>query len=135
MNSIFGASAFGYRGIPGYSMGTVRLAQTETPSDPDVSGLKSGIDGLLKQLPAEVLGKYDAQYKECLAKLENGGAVGLAAGVKCLRDLYNEIQAFMKNGPPKPAAAPAPAASDFPLVPVLVGGIGLIVLIWGLSKL
>ncbi len=143
MKSMFDAPAFGSAGLPslGRSLGTLRLAQADTgpattpppaPSDSDVSGLSSGIEGLLKQLPAEVLGNYNAKYQQCQAQLSNGGAVGLAAGAKCLAQLYSELKDFMKNGPPKPAA---PAASEFPWGPALIGGVGLLVLIWGLNKL
>lgn len=143
MKSIFDASFFGSRGLPGYAppgLGAVRLAQTTTPVSPstpdqsDVSGLTSGIEDLLKQLPPDVLGSYNAKYQQCQAQLEAGGAVGLVAGGKCLNALYNELKDFMKNGPPKRPPA-APAASEFPVLPVAVGALGLIVLIWGLSKL
>lgn len=143
MKSIFDTPVFGSRGLPGYAppaLGAVRLAQdtttpapAATPGDSDILGLKSAIEDLLKQLPPDVLGGYNAKYQQCLAKLDTGGAVGLVAGGKCLDDLYNEIKNFLKNGPPKPA--PVPAASEFPILPVVVGGLGLIVLIWGLSKL
>lgn len=141
MRSMFEVQAFGGRSVPSYAspmLGTVRLAQAEptpepAPTESDVPGLTRGIEGLLKQLPAELLGSYNAKYQQCQAQLE-GGAVGVAAGVKCLYKLYNELKDILKNGPPK-SQPPTPAAGDFPFVPVLVGSIGLIVLIWGLSKL
>lgn len=146
MKSIFGPSFFGSRGLPGFELGGVRLAQTppSTPAATDQSGTApasgtsstaSGIEDLLKQLQGDALGTYSAKYQACQNQITNGGAVGLVTGAKCLDDLYNEIRNYIKNGPPKTAAAPAPVASEFPVLPVVVGGLGLIVLIWGLSKL
>lgn len=145
MRSIFDAPAFGSRGLPGYAppaLGAPRLAQAatstpvtpSTPDQSDISGLTGGIEDLLKQLPPDVLGSYNAKYQQCQTQLETGGAVGLAAGGKCLVLLYEELKNFMKNGPPKrvPAAAPA---SEFPVLPAAFGVVGLLVLIWGLSKL
>lgn len=140
MNSMFKMSPFGgsefrsYVPALGQVLGQVRLAQdVSTPAASDTSALTGGIEDLLKQLPPEVLGTYNAKYQVCQTQLANGGAVGLVAGGKCLADLYKEIQNFIKNGPPKPPLAPA-VTSDV-VLPILVGGLGLIVLIWGLTKI
>lgn len=140
MKSIFEPSPFGSRGLPGYAsppLGAVRLGQAApvTPDQSNTTAVAGGIEDLLKQLPPEVLGAYNAKYQACQAQLANGGAVGLVAGAKCLDDLYSEIKNFLKNGPPKAAPAPAAPASEFPVLPAVVGGLGLIVLIWGLTKL
>lgn len=103
--------------------------QTET------SAVAGGIESLLKQLPAEALGTYNAKYQMCQTQLANGGAVGLVAGGKCLVDLYKEIQDFIKNGPPKVAPVAAPAAAGSLVLPIVVGVLGIGALVWGLSKL
>lgn len=141
MKSMFQVSPFGSPRFGGYSpaLGQVRLAQggpvAPLPDDqPEISAITGGIEGLLKQLPAEALGTYNAKYQACQTQLTNGGAVGMVAGGKCLVDLYKEIQNFIKNGPPK-ALPPAPAATGDLVLPIVIGLAGLGVLIWGLSKL
>lgn len=141
MNSMFKMSPFGgsefrsHQQAPGQVLGQVRLAQDATaPAASDTSALTGGIEDLLKQLPPEVLGTYNAKYQACQTQLATGGAIGLVAGGKCLADLYKEIQNFLKNGPPKtPVAAPAPPADL--VLPIVVGVLGIGALIWGLSKL
>jgi hypothetical protein len=139
MRSLFHAPAFGSAGLPtlGRSLGTVRLAQTDTTTpvspDSDVSALTGGIEGFLKQLPPELLGTYNAKYQQCQSQLSTGGAVGLAAGAKCLAQLYGELKDLFRNGPPKPAA-PA-STQDFPVGPAILGVVSILVLVWGLSKL
>lgn len=146
--SLFGGSGFGPQGLSAQgsgfgspALGQVRLAQdattpaaTTTPPPSDTSALTGGIEDLLKQLPPDVLGTYNAKYQACQTQLANGGAVGLVAGGKCLADLYKEIQDFIKNGPKKAPVAPPAATSDV-VLPIVVGILGIGALIWGLSKL
>lgn len=141
MNSLFGASFFGERNFGAQPILLSGLGQDSTSPSPgpvaptdqsDIAGLNAAIKSLLEQVPPEALGTYNAKYQKCQNDL-NAGLVGDVMAGKCLYDLYNEIEAFLKNGPPKkPAVAPA---SEFPVLPVLVGVLGLGVLAWGLSKL
>jgi hypothetical protein len=139
MRTLFETSFFGTRGFAGYAearLGTVRLAQAAATTPADTSALTSGIEDLLKQLPPELLGTYSTKYQQCQNQLANGGAVGLVTGAKCLSDLYTEIKDLIKNGPPKPAPAPAPLASGIaPELAIGLGVVGILVLVWGLTKL
>jgi hypothetical protein len=137
MKSVFSSSWFGPQGFSDYSppQNGVWLGQAAAaPDQGDIAGLTSGIQSFLSQLPPELLGQYNTKYQQCQNQISNGGLIGLATGGKCMYDLWKELDALFKHGPPKPPALPPPAA-EFPILPVAVGAVGLVVLIWGLTKL
>jgi hypothetical protein len=135
MKSMFGSSWFGRQGIQDYlpSPNGIWLGQAAMPDQSDTAGLASGIEGFIAKLPPELLGTYNAKYQACMNQVNNGGIIGLATGAKCLYDLYKELDNLAKNGPPKAAVLPAPAA-EFPVLPVVLGVVGLGVLVWGLTR-
>ena len=103
----------------------------------DISGLDKLIEDGLKDVPNELVGSFQDKKKQCQDLLDKGGVVGLAAGGKCLYDLYEEIKKAMKH-PPAPKAAPppqAPAAQPFPVVPVIMAVVGGAALVFGITKL
>lgn len=109
------------------------MGQDAMPDQSDTAGMASGIEGFIAKLPAELLGTYNAKYQACMNQVNNGGLIGLATGAKCLYDLYKELQALVKNGPPKPAIV-QPPASAFPILPVILGVLGLGLLAFVLMK-
>lgn len=133
MNSMFRADFFGQARLGSYSA-PMRLGQ-DTPDESDTTGLTSGIEGFLKQLPPELLGTYNTKYQKCMTQLNSGGLIGIGLGGKCLVDLFKELRELFKNGPPKPTVLVPPASGEFPYLPVTVGVLGLAVLVWGLTKL
>lgn len=126
MNSMFHSDFFGQRSLGSYAP-PAHLGQS------DITGVTGDIEDLLKQLPPDILGTYNAKYQACLAQL-SGNVISAAMGTKCLYDLYKELKDLVKNGPPKPPV-PIVAPSQFPYLPVAIGVLGLGALVYGLTKL
>src|SRR6266404_6476241 len=116
MNSMFHSDFFGQRRLGSYAP-PANLGQS------DIAGVTGDIEDLLKQLPPDVLGTYNAKYQACLAQLSSGNVISTAMGTKCLYDLYTELKNLVKNGPPKPAI-PVVRPSEFPYLPVAIGVLG-----------
>lgn len=101
----------------------------------DLLDVSKDIESLLKQVPPEALGAYQTEYKRCQDLLDKGGLVGLASGGKCLYDLYAKLKDVIKGKvPAKPGALPMSPQSSFPTIPVLIGVLGGVALIWGVSR-
>lgn len=138
MKSLFTVSPFsGPAFVPAFASPERQQADARAAmgqSADDVTGLSRGIEDLLKQLPPEVLGTYQKQYQDCLKKLDTGGVVGLVAGGRCLYDLYQALKTLIasKGGPLVPLP---PALTTFPVLPAAITAVGLIVLVYGLTKL
>lgn len=142
MRTMFEASPFskfdlGSYAPPAHAAGpSIRAYPVLGQSADDVTGLSRGIEDLLKELPSELLGTYQAQYQKCLKDLDSGGAIGLVTGSKCLYDLYQTLKDLIKNKPAaKPVGVPLPApATSFPILPVALVAVGGIALVYALTK-
>lgn len=133
MKTMFVATPFSRFDLGSYAPPT--LGQPSSGSASDILNVSKDIEVLLKQVPPEVMGAYQAEYKHCQDLLDKGGLIGLTAGGKCLYDLYNKLRDALKN-PTTPSPIPGIAAqSSFPVVPVTLLVIGGVALIYGLSKL
>lgn len=137
MKSMFTMAPFGQTGFaPAFTdpRPPVSLGQAQD----DIAGLNTGIESILKELPPQVLGTYQARYADCQRKISTGGAVGLVTGGKCLYDLFQDLKDVVKGtGPKQPLPTPylPPQAGGFPVVPLALAGVGGIILIYALSNL
>lgn len=131
MKSMFVVTSFDRpRSVP-----PVSLAQA-SGSAGDLLDVSKNIESLLKQVPPEALGAYQTEYKRCQDLLDKGGLVGLASGGKCLYDLYAKLKDVLKGKvPAMPGALPYIAPqSSFPTIPVMIGVLGGVALIWGVTR-
>jgi hypothetical protein len=124
---MFQASYFGR-----HKLGSYALEPMLGQSMADIPGLQSGIETLLAQLPPELLGTYSAKYRTCKAQVGAPDLVSQVAGLKCLYDLYTELDNIVKHGVPARPVVASPS-SDF-TIPVLVGVAGLGVMIYALTR-
>ena len=106
----------------------------------DLSFLSDSIQDLLKEVPTDLLGKYDAEYNQCLSYMD-AGILGIPKGLRCLRDLYSDLQDLVKNGETPtttptttPATRPPPPPSEFPWIPVTIAVAGGGILIYFLTR-
>ncbi len=128
MNSIFQASYFGR-----HKLGSYALEPMLGQSMADIPGLQSGIETLLAQLPPQLLGTYSAKYQTCKAQVGAPDLVSQVVGLKCLYQLYTELDGIMKHGVPAQPVIPVSQSSDF-TIPVLVGVAGLGVMIYAITR-
>jgi hypothetical protein len=140
MRSIFEAAPYGRYDLGRYGLPTahpslaVRVRKLGQDAS-DVGGLIGAIDDLLKLVPDELLGKYEAEKQRCRNLLEAGGIVGLAAGGRCLYSLFQELKDVVEGeggAAPVPARSPAlprPASSGFPILPVAIAGVAAVGLV------
>lgn len=159
MRTIFAAAPFGRYDMTGYgppaygrpvhlaggraAYGHIRGDLVSPPSlgeeGPDISALTKLIQDAMKDLPPEVLGKYQDRYKGCQNMMAKGGVVGLATGGKCLYDLYEDIKKEMKHPTPTPPPAPMPymppPAPGFPVLPVIAAVAGAGLVLFGVTQL
>jgi hypothetical protein len=135
MKTLFSMSPFAQPGFvpaftsPAPEAGGAALGQAQE----DITGISRGIEDILKLVPAELLGTYQAQYADCQKKLDTGGVVGLVGGGKCLYDLYQALKGIVNPSlrPPAPLAAP----KSFPVLPAAITAVGGIILVYGLTKI
>lgn len=87
-------------------------------------------------MDAVKLSKFKSRFTECEASIVNapsgaGGALQIAAGIYCLKTLYDDVKdALDQVGvvPPPPPPLPPGVNAPFPWTPVLVVGGGLAVI-------
>jgi hypothetical protein len=140
MRSIFEAAPYGRYDLGRYGRPTahpalaVRVRKLGQDAS-DVGGLIGAIDDLLKYVPDELLGKYEAEKQRCRSLLEAGGIVGLATGGRCLYNLFQELKDLVGGeggAAPVPARRPTlrpSAPSGFPILPVAIAGVAAVGLI------
>ncbi len=134
MKSMFVAMPFGRFDLGSYVPSPIP-EMGASGSASDLLDVSKDIESLLKEVPPEAMGAYQAEYKHCQDLLDKGGLIGLTTGGKCLYDLYEKLKNEIKN--PKPTS-PIPylaPQSSFPVVPVVLLVVGGAALVFGLSKL
>lgn len=92
----------------------------------DVSGLLKDLDELTLKLPVDVAGNFSKRRDECVAK-------PLISQYKCLYDLFQDMKkAYEGKEPPKttPPPPPPPPKSEFPIVPVAIGAVAAVALLY-----
>lgn len=116
---------------PDYTYGDVGPTPDDDTSGIDFSGIMSSIQGLLKQVPAQVFGTYSTEFKRCQSLLSDGGLLSTGFGSHCLYQLYADLQEETAPvaRPPGYVPPPPPRESAFPIIPVAIGGAALLGLI------
>jgi hypothetical protein len=93
----------------------------------DVGGIMKDLDELILKLPVDVAGNYSKRRDECIAK-------PLISQYKCLYDLFQDIKkAYKGDGTPTappPPPPPPPAKSEFPIVPVAIGAVAAVAILY-----
>ena len=92
----------------------------------DVGGLLKDLDELTLKLPVDVAGNFSKRRDECVAK-------PLILQYKCLYDLFQDMKkAYEGKEPPKttPPPPPPPPKSEFPIVPVAIGSVAAVALLY-----
>lgn len=93
----------------------------------DVGGIMKDLDELILKLPVDVAGNYSKRRDECIAK-------PLISQYKCLYDLFQDIKkAYKGDGTPvatPPPPPPPPPKSEFPIVPVAIGAVALVAVLY-----
>lgn len=113
-------------------MGQIRLA------DPITDAAKAAYDALLSAIgtaitaiPASAAGAYSARLQSCQDMANsNPTSAGYVAAAQCLRTLYNDIQ----NGTSTALPALPPPASSFPVIPVAIGALVVLGLVFYLTR-
>lgn len=140
MKTMFVAAPFGSFGLGDYAPPSFMGQDTTASSGSagDLLNVSKDIESLLKQVPPDVLGTYQTEYRRCQTLLDKGGLVGLASGGKCLYDLYQKLKDAIKGkvtAPTTPLPYNIQPQSSFPVVPVALLAVGGIALVYGLSKM
>jgi hypothetical protein len=146
MKTMFVAAPFGNTGLAfrpahaasvqlGASRPLPRLGQ-DFLEELGIGSLLEDIQGLLGDLPSDLLGKYQSEYDACVEDL--GNILTAPKGVRCLRDLYRELKDLRDKPtstpisvtPPKP-----PPEEGFPVLLVAGGAVGAALLIYLVVRL
>lgn len=138
MKSLFSMSPFSQANFaPAFAPDAASPMRSELgQAADDITGLSTGIEDILKQLPPSIMGTYQKQYQDCQTKLAAGGVIGLVAGGKCLYDLYQTLKNLLKANPGAGPLVPLPIpATAFPVLPAAITAVGGIILVYALTKL
>ncbi len=96
-------------------------------SSGDVGALLKDLDELTLKLPVDVAGNFSKRRDECVAK-------PLISQYKCLYDLFQDMKkAYEGKEPAKQPVTPPPPPppkSEFPIVPVAIGAVGLAAILY-----
>jgi hypothetical protein len=131
---------------PGLGMGPFAMARLGNPFQPylgqDISDLfdpetiSAEIVNLMGRLPENLLGQYRAKYDECQRKLGDGGVMGLYQGVRCLKNLYEDIRESLRREDERPPpTGTRPPEAGFPwLVVGAVAAVGVGVAVYFVAR-
>lgn len=93
----------------------------------DVTGILKDLDDLFLKLPVDVAGNFAKRRDECIAK-------PLISQYKCLYDLFQDMKkAYEGKEPaktPPPAPPPPPPKEEFPIVPVAIGAVAAVAILY-----
>jgi len=130
--SLFQASPF----RPSYGVRAVRVVMGQQPfvgnflddqTGGDVGSILGDLDQLILKLPVDVAGNYSKRRDECIAK-------PLISQYKCLYDLFQDIKKAYKDdgtpAKPPPPPPPPPPKSELPIVPIAIGAVAAVALLY-----
>jgi len=93
----------------------------------DVGSILGDLDQLILKLPVDVAGNYSKRRDECIAK-------PLISQYKCLYDLFQDIKKAYKDdgtpAKPPPPPPPPPPKSELPIVPIAIGAVAAVALLY-----
>ena len=92
----------------------------------DVTGILKDLDELFLKLPVDVAGNYSKRRDECIAK-------PLISQYKCLYDLFQDMKKAYEGKTPSttpPPPPPPPPKSEFPIVPVAIGAVAAVAILY-----
>lgn len=98
----------------------------------DITGILGELDSLIAKLPVNLVGQYSARRDECLKE-------NILKKYKCLYNLAQDIKKSAQSGggqglPVNPPISTTTAPSEFPIIPVVIGGVAAAALVYALTR-